>query len=219
MGESGKRTRFTGPRGYLVPGPARHRSEEIIRKSRFVTSLGRAVDPGVARAFIDAARAELPTATHHCWAYRAGPPGDTALIGLSDAGEPHGTAGRPILNVLSKSGVGEIVAVVTRYFGGVKLGRGGLARAYSGTVARALGTLETSTCIPSCSVEIRVSFAAADAIFRFLREIGATRGGERYAADLTIEAQIPLPELDRLVVAVAEVTSGSGDVRVLDRLP
>ena len=219
MDESGERVRFTGPRGYPVPGPALHRSEEVIRKSRFVTSLGRARDPGEARAFIDAARAAFPTATHHCWAYNAGPPGDTALIGLSDAGEPHGTAGRPILGVLSKSGVGEIVAVVTRYFGGVKLGRGGLARAYSGTVARTLGTLETSTYVPSCSVEIRVSFAAADTLFRLLREIGATRGGERYTADLMIEAQLPIPELDRLVAAVAEVTSGSGEVRVLDRLP
>ncbi len=219
MPEIGERARPTEPRGYLVPVPSLHRSEETIRKSRFVTSLGRVRARGEARAFIDAVRAEFPTATHHCWAYNAGPPGDTARIGLSDAGEPHGTAGRPILDVLSNSGVGEIIAVVTRYFGGVKLGRGGLVRAYSGTVARALGTLDTSSRVPSSSVEIRAPFAASDALFRLLREIGAVRGGESYAADLTIEAQVPLPELDRLRATVAELTSGSGEVRVLDGPP
>lgn len=219
MAEIGERACLAEPRGYPVPAPSVHRNEEIIRKSRFVTSLGRVGDRGEARAFIDTVRAEFPTATHHSWAYNAGPPGDTARIGLSDAGEPHGTAGRPILDVLSNSGVGEIAAVVTRYFGGVKLGKGGLVRAYSGTVARALGTLETSSCVPSSSVEIRASFAASDALFRLLREIGAVRGGESYAADLTIEARVPLLELDRLRATVAELTSGSGEVRVLENPP
>ena len=117
MAGSEGRARPTGSGGYPVPAAGTRRSETTIGKSRFVTSIGRAGSRGQAKGFIDAVRVELPAATHHCWAYNAGPPSDGAHIGLSDAGEPRGSAGRPILDVLSNSGVGEIVAVVTRYFG------------------------------------------------------------------------------------------------------
>ena len=84
---------------------------------------------------------EFPDATHNCWAYVAGPPASTGRVGMSDAGEPHGTAGRPMLTVLLHSGVGEIAAVVTRYYGGIKLGTGGLVKAYGGAVLAALEAL------------------------------------------------------------------------------
>lgn len=216
MVESGGRARPSGSGGYPVPAEGTHRSEETVGKSRFVASIGRAGSRGEARAFIEAVRAELPTATHHCWAYNTGPPGDDAHVGLSDAGEPRGTAGRPILDVLSNSGVGEIVAVVTRYFGGVKLGRGGLARAYAAALQRALADIETVPCVPSASVSIRIPFAAADPVFRLLGRIGAERDGESYASDLTIEARVPRAGLARVLSGVAEITSGAGDVRVLD---
>ena len=216
MAESEGRARLSGNSGYPVPAAGLHRSEETVGKSRFVASIGRAGSRGEARAFVDAVRAELPAATHHCWAYNAGPPGDSAHVGLSDAGEPRGSAGRPILDVLSNSGVGEIVAVVTRYFGGVKLGRGGLARAYAAAVQSPLADLETVPCVPSASVSIRIPFAAADPVFRFLERIEAVRDGESYASDLTIEARVPRAELARLLSGVAEITSGAGDVRLLD---
>ena len=216
MAESEGHARPSGSSGYPVPTAGTHRSEETVGKSRFVASIGRAGSRDEARAFIDAVHDELPAATHHCWAYNAGPPADSAHVGLSDAGEPRGTAGRPILDVLSNSGVGEVVAVVTRYFGGVKLGRGGLARAYAAAVQRALADLETVPCVPSASVSIRIPFAAADPVFRLLERIGAVRDGESYASDLTIEARVPRAELDRVLSGVAEITSGAGDVRVLD---
>ena len=216
MAESEGPARPSGTGGYPVPAAATHRSEETVGKSRFVASIGRAGSRGEAKAFIEAVRAELPQATHHCWAYNVGPPGDDAHVGLSDAGEPRGSAGRPILDVLSNSGVGEIVAVVTRYFGGVKLGRGGLARAYAAVVQSALADLETIGCFPSASVSIRIPFAAADPVFRLLERIGAVRDGESYASDLTIEAWVPRAELARVLAGVAEITSGAGDVRVLD---
>ena len=159
-------------------------------------------------------RRELPDATHHCWAFVAGPPGNTAYVGLSDAGEPRGTAGRPILDTLLHSGIGEIVAVVTRYFGGVKLGRGGLGRAYSGSVAEVLEALEVATLISSTIVTITVPFSATDALFRLLAEIGATRSGERYASEVGVRARVPLTELDRLEGEVARFTSGRGRVEV-----
>ena len=113
--------------GYPIPA-GEIRVEEEIKHSRFITSLAPAQSAEAARAFIERVRAEFPDATHNCWAYAAGPPGSTLHTGMSDDGEPGGNAGRPMLTVLRNSGAGDVAAVVTRYFGGVKLGRGGLAR-------------------------------------------------------------------------------------------
>ncbi|RMH48400.1 MAG: YigZ family protein [Gammaproteobacteria bacterium] len=133
---------MTGDNHYLVPArPAR--AELEVKRSRFIADIARASTAEEARAFVERIRAEFPDATHHCWAFQAGPPGDTRAIGCSDDGEPHGTAGRPMLNVLLHAPVGEVVAVVTRYFGGTKLGTGGLARAYADAVTLALAQLET----------------------------------------------------------------------------
>ena len=97
------------------------RFEEEIKRSRFITTLARADSRERALAFVDAIKKEFPDARHNCWAYAAGRPGDTAQVGQSDDGEPHGTAGRPMLNQLLSGGVGELAAVTTRYFGGIKL--------------------------------------------------------------------------------------------------
>ena len=98
--------------GERYPIPARiHQAELVERRSRFVATLAHAPDAAAAHAFIERTRERLPDATHHCWAFVAGPPGSTRAIGMSDAGEPPGTAGRPMLTVLLHSGVGEVVAV------------------------------------------------------------------------------------------------------------
>src|SRR5471030_2975861 len=128
------------PPRYPVPA-ARHRVEQSIERSRFLCTIQRAGTSEHAHAFIKELNAEFPDATHNCWAFVAGAPGDTNHIGMSDDGEPHGTAGRPMLTVLLHSGVGEIAAVVTRYYGGTKLGTGGLVKAYGGTVQLALEAL------------------------------------------------------------------------------
>ncbi|MGD9326788.1 MAG: YigZ family protein, partial [Desulfobacterales bacterium] len=105
---------------YKIPAKL-YRTEETIKRSRFIATVARAFTEEDAKAFISIIKNEFPDATHNCWAYVAGPPGDTARIGMSDDGEPHGTAGKPILTALLHSEIGEIVAVVTRYFGGTKL--------------------------------------------------------------------------------------------------
>src|SRR5512146_1043212 len=128
---------------YPIPARA-HRTQEEIKRSRFITTLGAAATAEAASEFVALVTAEFPDATHNCWAFVAGPPGSTDRIGMSDAGEPHGTAGRPMLNALLHGRVGDIVAVVTRYYGGTKLGTGGLVRAYAGCVQHALETLPTT---------------------------------------------------------------------------
>ena len=160
-------------------------------------------------------RTELSDATHHCWAFVAGPPGSTTHVGLSDDGEPHGTAGRPILNVLLHSGVGHIVAVVTRYFGGAKLGKGGLGRAYSGSAAKAIETLRTEKSVPLLSVRIRVPFSSSDSLFRLLEELGARGREERYESEVEVVTQIPQSAFPRLEGQIAGLTSGQGRVEGL----
>jgi putative IMPACT (imprinted ancient) family translation regulator len=103
---------MAAPHRYPIPAD-RARAEDLIDRSRFICSVARAETAADAQAFIREISAEFPDATHHCWAYVAGPPGSTTHIGMSDDGEPHGTAGRPMLTVLLHANLGEVVAVVT----------------------------------------------------------------------------------------------------------
>jgi len=194
----------------------RHRVQEVIQGSRFITTVDRASDEEQARAFIDEVSREFADATHNCWAWVAGPPGSTARIGMSDAGEPHGTAGRPMLDTLLHSSVGEIAAVVTRYYGGTKLGRGGLGRAYAGGVKLALESLPTERMVSRRRVRIQVAYPAVDHLFRYLDEAEATREEETYGARVEIVAGVPEARLAGLERLVAELTSGAGSVTLLD---
>src|SRR5678816_3395125 len=114
---------MSAPRRYPVPA-ARVRIEDRIEQSRFIATLDAARSVDDAKSVLESVRSDFPDATHHCFAWVIGPPGSTANTAAGDDGEPSGTAGRPMLKVLLNSGVGDVVAVVTRYFGGVKLGKG-----------------------------------------------------------------------------------------------
>lgn len=127
---------------YLIPA-APLVWEQEIKKSRFIAYVAHTPDPDAAKAFIEEIRVKEPSAGHHCFAFVAGPPSDSHALGFSDDGEPSGTAGRPMLAQLQGSGIGELTAVIARYFGGIKLGTGGLVRAYGGTLSAALGELAT----------------------------------------------------------------------------
>lgn len=149
------------------------RFEEDIKRSRFITSLARADSRERALAFVEAVRQEFPDARHNCWAYAVGKPGDTAQIGQSDDGEPHGTAGRPMLTQLLYGGVGEVVAVTTRYFGGIKLGTGGLTRAYQNGVKEALALLSSVQKTVSLRAIVEVGYAHVDRFYRLLPQFHA----------------------------------------------
>jgi uncharacterized YigZ family protein len=121
---------------YKVP-LATSSSEQLIKNSRFICHLGPASTREQALQEIESIRAQHPRANHVCWAYIAGPP-STAVKDQSDDGEPRGTAGKPMLTIIEHSGFGEIWTTVTRYFGGIKLGTGGLVRAYGSSVRQTL---------------------------------------------------------------------------------
>lgn len=195
-------------RRYRVPAQ-NARVEDRIEKSRFIASVARAESAPDARAFVDALRAEFPDATHHCFAFVAGPPGSSTAIGASDDGEPAGTAGRPMLSVLLNSGVGEIVVVVTRYFGGIKLGKGGLVRAYTGAVQHALRILETTERVSMHELRVAVAYAHADAVRRAIERAGGAIVGEAFAADVVLTARVPDDRRDELEHALLDATGGS----------
>lgn len=144
--------------------------EQIIQKSRFITHISRAKNKAQAVAFITTIKAQYPDARHHCWAYIAGHPTNSTAIASSNDGEPQGTAGKPILNVLQHRGVGEIVLVVVRYFGGIKLGAGGLVRAYSSSAHLAMETLQTQTLMACKSFEITFDYALETPVKHVLGE-------------------------------------------------
>lgn len=196
---------------YRIPARS-HRVEETIQRSRFLTALAHAPDAEAAHDFVASLRAEFPDATHHCWAFVAGPPGSTAHIGMSDDGEPHGTAGRPMLTALLHSDVGEIVAVCTRYYGGVKLGTGGLSRAYSGGVVSALATLPTEERVDRVEVDVAVGYPEVDAVQRLIAEMELPVIDEHFAGDVRYRLGVPIDELDALRLRIADLTRGAGTV-------
>jgi uncharacterized YigZ family protein len=195
------------PSRYVVPA-ARHRVEHVIDRSRFICTLQRVEAPEDAQAFIREMNAEFADATHNCWAYVAGAPGDTGRIGMSDAGEPHGTAGRPMLTVLLHSGVGEIAAVVTRYYGGIKLGTGGLVKAYGGTVQLALDTLPRTERVDLVDAVVTIGYGAVSAAQQLFAAHEATVVDVVYGVDVRYDVRVPRPSVDGLRTALADATRG-----------
>jgi uncharacterized YigZ family protein len=157
---------------------------------------------------------EFADASHNCWAYLVGPPGSTAQIGMSDDGEPHGTAGRPMLTVLLHSGIGDIVAVVTRYFGGTLLGKGGLVRAYSGGVQGALATLPVMEKIPKATLTLIIDYSNVTPLQRMLPDYEVEVLDEDYAADVTYSLALPVEHVDRFVADLANLTNGQAVVEI-----
>ena len=143
---------------YLIPKSAVVFEEEI-KKSRFITYLQHTEGLEQAKAFWAEIKAQHPNARHHCWAAVAGKPTDSQQLGFSDDGEPAGTAGKPMLSALQGSQVGEISAVVVRYYGGILLGTGGLVRAYGNGVQQALKLLETERKVERQLFQVHCDYA------------------------------------------------------------
>ncbi|MEX1018595.1 MAG: YigZ family protein [Litorilinea sp.] len=200
---------------YPVPAE-QHRVEEEINRSRFVTTVAFTPTVEDARAFMAAMNAEFGDASHNCWAYVIGPPGSTAQIGMSDAGEPHGTAGKPMLTVLLHSGIGDICAVVTRYFGGTLLGKGGLVKAYSGGVQLALAALPQRDRVPTTQLVIMVDYAAVTPLKRLLPDYEVEVLAEDYAVDVTYTLQLPTSQIDPFSAALTALTNGQALIETPD---
>ena len=165
--------------------------EQELKRSRFIATIGRAPAKQQADAFIRMVRSTYPDANHHCWAYVAGNPFKTVQMGMSDDGEPQGTAGKPMLSILQHSKIGEIVAVVTRFFGGIKLGTGGLVRAYSSSVQLALQKLPLAEYVALTSARITLPYPLEDRLRRLLKKMKIDIIDVNYKDHVVLSIEIP----------------------------
>ncbi len=192
----------------LAPGTF-HRTEQIIKKSRFITSVAHTKTPEEAKRFIEKIRQEFADATHNCWAFNASAAGSTAQIGASDDGEPHGTAGKPMLTVLIHCEIGELTAVVTRYFGGTLLGTGGLVKAYQSSVRQALETLPTCEKVIVRTLKVTVEHKFLTLILRALPEFRGTIRCQEFGMDVMLEIEMPEQEIEKFSSKLTNMTSGA----------
>jgi uncharacterized YigZ family protein len=199
---------------YLVPAETT-RIENVVVNSRFVATIGRADTVAEAKAFIQSVRDEMPDATHHVYAFKVGY-GASITEGMSDDGEPSGTSGPPILAVLRGADVGNVVIVVTRYFGGTKLGTGGLVRAYGGAAKDALAALPVEMKIEKHYVGITLAYTFYERLKLLLADHHAEIDSEEFDAEVTVYAYLPIDQLDSLTSALQNLTAGQVAPIVLD---
>ena len=191
---------------FLIPAkPCQY--EIKIKRSRFIAHLAHADNRQNAEQFITQLRKQYPQSRHVCWAYIAGPP-DTTIMSMSDDGEPSGTAGRPILNILKHSKIGEIVAGVVRYFGGIKLGTGGLQRAYSNVVSEAIQQLTTCEKITSCELSLQCPFALESMLRHLLAAHKANIQQYHYTNCINMHIHIPSAEYEQLLANLNQRSNG-----------
>ncbi|WP_406161974.1 YigZ family protein [Streptomyces sp. NBC_01005] len=186
--------------------------ETEINRSRFICALDVAATEQEAQDFVAGVRKEHPTATHNCFAYVIG--ADASVQKASDDGEPGGTAGVPMLQMLTRREMRYVVAVVTRYYGGVKLGAGGLIRAYGGVVGEALDALGTITRRRYRLATITVGHQRAGKLENDLRATGRTVREVRYAEAVVIEIGLPDADVEAFRGWLADATAGEAGLEL-----
>ncbi|MFE6668557.1 YigZ family protein [Streptomyces sp. NPDC057697] len=186
--------------------------ETEINRSRFICALAPAATEQEAQDFVARIRREHPTATHNCFAYVIG--ADASVQKASDDGEPGGTAGVPMLQMLTRREMRYVVAVVTRYYGGVKLGAGGLIRAYGGAVGEALDELGTLTRQRFRLATITVGHQRAGKLENDLRATGRTVREVRYAEAVVIEIGLPDADVESFRGWLADATAGEAGLEL-----
>jgi len=191
---------------------ARAEAELTVRGSRFCAVAIPVHDRPECEAEIASRRKRLHDATHHCFAYRLGPAGAEWRAG--DDGEPAGSAGRPILGVIAGASLSDALVVVTRYFGGTKLGVGGLARAYREAAAGALERGGRALRILCAVLDVAVAHDAVGPVMRAVAGAGGTILSSRYDADVLLALEIRRSRLEALRASLMEATHGSARISV-----
>lgn len=189
---------------------------EFIRedkRSRFCAFIYPITAKSEGFAYLESLKTAHPDARHHCWAYVLGDPEQAQSAGFNDDGEPGGTAGKPMLNVLLQRKVGDVFAVVVRYFGGVKLGAGGLTRAYGSAVSGALDCAQWHTVVAQQPLHIAIDFALEERVRNLLNKSGIRDIGVAYREQVTLSCQCPAAEFSELKSALSELTAGAAKIR------
>jgi uncharacterized YigZ family protein len=186
--------------------------EIVIKKSRFICTLARVTSEEESRAGIDEVKKRHWDANHNCSAYRIGP--DGRFQRTSDDGEPSGTAGVPMLEVLSRRDLIDVVAIVTRYFGGTLLGAGGLIRAYGQAVSGAVDEVGIVERRPVTLAHVVADYSEAGRLENALRASEFSLGGIEHAAAVTFEIRLDEPDLPSFEQWLADATNGRGQIRI-----
>ncbi len=194
---------------YIPAAPAR--AEIRVVNSRFIASAALAATVEQARAYIAAIHAEMPDASHHVYAYVIGH-GATTTLGMSDDGEPPGTAGRPTLAVLRGSGLGDVALVVTRYFGGTLLGTGGLVRAYGDAAKAVLAALPREEKIERRTLAIALPYASYETARRLVAAHAGAVLDEDFATEVTLRVALPLAQVAAFTAAIEGATAGQARI-------
>jgi len=199
---------------YKYPAATVFYSEEI-KKSTFIVHIGHTPDLDAAKAFVRDIEQKYSDARHNCWAHVAGNPGGSHVYGFSDDGEPNGTAGKPMLNVLVGSGLGEVTAVVTRYFGGIKLGTGGLVRAYGGSLNNALEQLTTIVKVPSVELIGYSDYSSQGAIEQLLKtQYQVLNIEKQFTANIEWAITIDSRQANQAIKDIYDLSHGAVELKV-----
>jgi len=199
---------------YFIPAkPAR--TEIKIVNSRFIASAGPARSVEEARSFIDNVRDEFSDATHNVPGFVVGYP-PSVITHCSDDGEPSGTAGRPLLAVLQGSGLGDVVVVVSRYFGGTKLGTGGLVRAYTEATQQVLKVLPRAKIIVTHLVIVAITYTYLERVRLLVAHHRGLIIDESFGADITLSLRFPVEGFDGFQSDLRELTRGAVTAEIIE---
>lgn len=194
-----------------VRGPGQ--AEIIIKKSRFIANVAPVQSEEAAWAFIERIRSEHREATHNCFAFKAG-----SVQRMSDDGEPSGTAGRPIFDVIDKQGLSDTAIVVTRYFGGILLGAGGLVRAYSQAAVAGVEQAGTATGVPAVDLRLGLDYSLVGKVQYLLQQRGALVLHNAFSHEAVIDCRVLLEAAEGLEGDLAELSAGRIRVERLQEL-
>ena len=196
---------------FEVPAEVFRFESDPIKGSRFAAVIAPAEDPGQVEAFLEAERGRFPDASHHCWAWRLGRPADR--FRFSDDGEPGGSAGRPIHQQLEASGLTDAVLVVARWFGGTKLGVGGLMRAYGGCAAALLARAPRRRVVPTRRLRVVAPYAVAGSLEAFLAAGDLRPVTSDYGERIELVFDVPLARREAFETELRDRTAGRVQIR------
>lgn len=182
--------------------------EYLEKRSRFLALLHPVNQREQALQLIESLRQQYPGAAHYCWAYLLGSARQPLSQAFNDDGEPSGTAGKPILHVLTQRDAGDCLAVVVRHFGGIKLGAGGLVRAYGAAVSEALNQAQWRQVTPKVQRRVEVDFALEERVRHCLEQYQAGLDSVAYSQYVTLTLTLPKNEEASLHTSLQEATNG-----------
>jgi len=178
-------------KNYLVPDEMLEKVL-LVKKSRFIACATKIECRDDAKSFLQLKKLEYSDARHHCWAYLIGNPQSASFSAMNDDGEPSGTAGKPILNVIQHKDIGDVMVLVTRYFGGIKLGAGGLTRAYSGVTELVLSQLKMKQQIAMSEILISCDFSQEQMLRHWASQNNAMVQLLEYSNRVEMKLKLPI---------------------------